>query len=98
MLSFILRSADSVVGNNTDRSVGHCGVNFCPVSSVSAVVADLDVVAPVSYINETFLAAVDEAHDSGPDSTKTYTLIGIYLGCTVLSAVLLAVIIDPLSR
>jgi hypothetical protein len=65
-----------------------CGINFCP---------DLGSGSSGSSGNDSTsaAAAVDKFSAS---TTSIYTLAGIYLGCSVLSAVVIALLVDPLSR
>jgi hypothetical protein len=72
-----------------------CGVNYCPAAGPSA---------------EEILAAKAEGTTPAPDAaaepdsnfevsrSSIYILAGVYLACSLLSAIVVALFVDPLTR
>ena len=76
-------SDNATIVEITDDDIAHCGSSFCPGWS------------PVQ--------ASDEAEDKPVDNfqtdlTKIYILAGIFLGCSLSAAAIIAVFVDPLTR
>ena len=77
-------------GNGTDTTevpqvdLGTCGVNYCPA-------------VPEEPKNETLVEAPKEDNFS-TSTTQLYVLAGVYLACSILSAVTVALFVDPLSK
>jgi len=63
-----------------------CGVNYCPAVPVDN-----------SGVNTTEIESKAEDNFSA-SSTQLYILAGVYLACSILSAVVVAVFVDPLSK
>lgn len=59
---------------------------------------EVDKICGVHFCPDTdFCDAGSDSDDGVKDSTR-YTLSGIYLGCSLIAAVLLAILLDPLTR
>jgi len=62
-----------------------CGINYCP--------------APAAVVNETVEEQEIEEEDNFSASRyQLFILAGVYLACSILSAVVVALFVDPLSR
>lgn len=77
-------SDNATIVEITDDDIAHCGSSFCPGF------------VPSSEAN-------DEADDKPVDNfqtdlTKIYILAGIFLGCSLSAAAIIAVFVDPLTR
>lgn len=77
-------SDNATIVEITDDDIAHCGSSFCPGF------------VPTSE-------ASDEADDKTVDNfqtdlTKIYILAGIFLGCSLSAAAIIAVFVDPLTR
>ena len=84
-ISFLVLSTGN--GNNTETKevdLGTCGVNFCPA-------------VPEEPKDETLVEAPKEDNFSA-STTQLYVLAGVYLACSILSAVTVALFVDPLSK
>ena len=74
-------------GNSTEVpqvDLGTCGVNYCPAE-------------PEAPKNETLVEAPKEDNFSA-STAQLYVLAGVYLACSILSAVTVALFVDPLSK
>ena len=85
MIEFSVLSTDrNVTETEGEQDFSKCGVNYCP--------------APPAI--KTDLPANEEVNEDNFSITKQqrYILAGVYLICSVLSAVIVALFVDPLSR
>jgi len=84
--SSVLSDGKNVTHNDDTGDYGHCGVNYCP--------------APVT--EETSKNSTEEEADNADNFSiskeKLYLLAGVYLACSVLSAIVVTLAVDPLSR
>ena len=69
----------------SEEALSLCGSSFCP----DQLVEEAETIANETK-NNNFEAAADK--------TNIYTLAGIYLGCSIVAAIILAIFVDPLSR
>lgn len=70
----------------TEEALAKCGLNYCPA-------------VPQPPKNETVSEAEETVEDNFKTSlTQIYTLAGVYLVCSVVSAVVVALFVDPLSK
>ena len=71
---------------NVDLS--RCGINYCPLlESVDE-----------SPQNQSLVDEQDNVDNFSATSNQLYTLAGVYLACSILSAVVVALFVDPLSK
>ena len=80
------------IGRNQTEAISQstnnqCGVNFCQPASAMAKEDSNNTVTSVS-VDENFKTT----------DTQIYVLAGIYLGCSLLGPILIAVFVDPISR
>ena len=77
----------SVSANFTvsEEALSLCGSSFCP----DQLVKEGEII-----VNET----KNSNFEAAADKTNIYTLAGIYLGCSIVAAMILAIFVDPLSR
>ena len=62
-----------------------CGINYCP--------------APAAVVNETVEEQEIEEEDNFSASRyQLFILAGVYLACSILSAVVVAIFVEPLSK
>jgi len=82
--SAVLSTDRNVTETEGDEDFSKCGVNYCP--------------APPA--NQTNLIEGEEVNEDKFSVTKQqrYILAGVYLICSVLSAVIVALFVDPLSK
>ena len=82
----VLSDGKNVTHNDDTGDYGHCGVNYCP--------------APAT--EETSKNSTEEEADNADNFSiskeKLYLLAGVYLACSVLSAIVVTLAVDPLSR
>ncbi|TRY61495.1 hypothetical protein TCAL_05719 [Tigriopus californicus] len=83
--SWVLSSGDEVAQISREE-LQYCGVNYCPKA------------APLPSINTTLNVEPDLEDNFATSKTKLYTLAGIYLACSLVSATVVALFVDPLSR
>ena len=73
------------------EELAYCGTNYCPGGG-----------PPKPTLNETIDAAAAAAADLDDNfstsKSSLYTLAGIYLACSLLSAIVVALFVDPLGR
>ena len=69
----------------SEDALSLCGSSFCP---------DQLVKEEETSVNET----KNNNFEAASDKTNIYTLAGIYLGCSIMAALILAIFVDPLSR
>ena len=64
----------------------HCGVNFCPWT--------------LETTNETSIPedSKDVSENFKTTDVQIYTLAGIYLACSLIGPIIIAIFVDPLSR
>ena len=69
-------------GKPTEEKLSHCGVDFCP------------------YLNLTGMTEGGSGNsaDDKPDKAQIDMLSGILLGFALLASVIMAILVDPLSR
>ena len=80
-----MSSGSDAVSELTDDDIIHCGSEYCPSIAVSAPVNITD--------NE------DSPKDNFQiDTSKIYTIAGIFLGCSLAAAAVIAIFVDPLTR
>lgn len=82
-LVLVLSSGDEVAQISREE-LQYCGVNYCPKST------------PEPSINATLEPDLED--NFATSKTKLYTLAGIYLACSLVSASVVALFVDPLSR
>jgi len=81
-----MTSDDNVTAVISEPDLSKCGVNYCPAVPVDN-----------SGVNTTEI--VSKAEDNfSTSSTQLYILAGVYLACSILSAVVVAILVDPLSK
>ena len=61
-----------------------CGINYCP--------------APAAVINETIEEQEIEEDNFSASRYQLFILAGVYLACSILSAVVVAIFVEPLSK
>jgi len=77
-------SDNATIVEITDDDIAHCGSSFCPGGSSSSEAGDEAEDKPVDNFKT--------------DLTKIYILAGIFLGCSLSAAAIIAVFVDPLTR
>jgi hypothetical protein len=82
--------------NETDLLL--CGSAFCPAQIVEAVeVEDEEEEDMVEVANST-TNSLAELENFKTDEERIYVLAGIYLGCSICAALIIAFFVDPISR
>ena len=79
---------NETIADISEEALGLCGVNYCP--GVEPYTAEES--------EEAALAEAEENENFAIGRTKIYVLAGIYLVCSLLSAVVIVFLVDPLSR
>ena len=82
----VLSDGKNVTHNDDTGDYGHCGVNYCP--------APVAVEASKNLTEE----EADKEDNFSISKQKLYVLAGVYLACSVLSAIVVSLAVDPLSR
>ena len=67
-----------------ETTLSTCGVNFCPKEPEK----DVESVNNVTLVDENFKTT----------DIQIYVLAGVYLACSLLAPILIAVFVEPLSR
>ncbi len=67
-----------------------CGSAYCPAQLVSQL--------PEDDLNLTSSSSLVENDNFRIEPRQIYMLAGIYLGCSICAAVIIAVFVDPISR
>lgn len=77
-----LKAENVTVQTENEVDLSTCGINYCPA-------------AASVQTNESDSKAIEES--PGPDY-RLYILAGVYLTCSILSAIVVALFVDPLSK
>ena len=83
-ITFLVLGSDRNSTEVPQVDLGTCGVNYCPA-------------VPEEPKNETLVEAPKDDNFS-TSTTQLYVLAGVYLACSILSAVTVALFVDPLSK
>ncbi len=84
---------ESLSLNETDLLL--CGSAYCPAQIVSGTEEETETVANFS---STSLSSSLELESFSTDRERIYVLAGIYLGCSICAALIIALFVDPISR
>ncbi len=76
----------------TDAELLVCGSAYCPSQLTAAAAAD-----DINALNSNSSAAL-EKNNFKVEHGQIYVLAGIYLGCSICAALLIAAFVDPISR
>ena len=85
----VLGSGDAAANKTspTEDQLALCGANYCPKGPPKS---DDDAT--------TANATAAENENFNVDITRIYTLAGIFLACSLVAPVIVAVLVDPVSR
>jgi len=84
----------AVLGNSKNQTIDYskdtssCGVNFCPPETENCSAAKKDDEGDLEKANDNFSV----------DKTDLYIIATVFLVCSFLSALIVAIFVDPLSR
>ena len=76
----------------TDEELLVCGSAYCPSQLTAAAAAD-----DINALNSNSSAAL-EKNNFKVEHGQIYVLAGIYLGCSICAALIIALFVDPISR
>jgi hypothetical protein len=84
---------ESLSLNETDLLL--CGSAYCPAQIVSGTEEE-----PETAVNSSSgsLSSSLELESFSTDRERIYVLAGIYLGCSICAALIIALFVDPISR
>lgn len=82
--STVLSSGNATVHELTDDDIIHCGSNYCPNTEDASEEKDD--------------GAEKKQDNFETDITKIYIIAGIFLGCSLAAAAIVAIFVDPLTR
>ena len=80
----VLSSGNATVHELTDDDIIHCGSNYCPNTEDTSEEKDD--------------GAEKKQDNFETDITKIYIIAGIFLGCSLAAAAIVAIFVDPLTR
>jgi hypothetical protein len=80
-----------------DEELLVCGSAYCP-SQLTAAAAANDINASTTAWGNSNSSAALEKNNFKVENGQIYVLAGIYLGCSICAALLIAVFVDPISR
>ena len=78
----VLSSGNATIHEVTDEEIFHCGSNYCPNDDSDQKDDD----------------AGKKQDNFETDITKIYIIAGIFLGCSLTAAAIVAIFVDPLTR
>ena len=84
---------ESLSLNETDLLL--CGSAYCPAQLVSGTEEEPETAANSSSAS---LSSSLELESFSTDRERIYVLAGIYLGCSICAALIIALFVDPISR
>ena len=82
----VLSDGQNVTHNDDTGDYSKCGVNYCPAPATEETSKNLTE------------EEADKADNFSISKQKLYVLAGVYLACSVLSAIVVSLAVDPLSR
>jgi hypothetical protein len=76
-----------------------CGSAFCPAQIVPEVVEEEeDMEDKEEMVANWTTNSLEELENFKTDEERIYVLAGIYLGCSICAALIIAFFVDPISR
>ena len=88
---------ESLSLNETDLLL--CGSAYCPAQLVSGTgEAEEELETATNFSSSTSLSSSLELESFSTDRERIYVLAGIYLGCSICAALIIALFVDPISR
>ena len=86
---------ESLSLNETDLLL--CGSAYCPAQIVSGT-GEEEEPETAANSSSTSLSSSLELESFSTDRERIYVLAGIYLGCSICAALIIALFVDPISR
>ena len=75
-----------------------CGSSFCPAQIVTAEEEEDDLEMVIEFPGNRTTDDLGELDNFRTDEKRIYVLAGIYLGCSICAALIIAFFVDPISR
>ena len=87
VLLLVLSSGNRTETNFTEEALAKCGLYYCP-----------DVKNATNETESVNGTDAEVENNFKTDLSQIYTLAGVYLGCSIASAIVIALLLDPLTR
>jgi hypothetical protein len=87
---------ESLSLNETDLLL--CGSAYCPAQIVSGTEEEEEPETAANSSSSASLSSSLELESFSTDRERIYVLAGIYLGCSICAALIIALFVDPISR